>query len=89
MYSEIISRIPTKLLDYKDIIFDFVAVKIEVIDGKLWNKSSQKYIWREEDSEFLKTLTYPNFPDIVEFYVDPNTNLLIYVPQKSFKRRKS
>ena len=41
VYSEIISRIPTKLLGRKEIVFWFVADKIELIDGHPYNKKKQ------------------------------------------------
>ena len=47
-YAEIISRIPTKLLDYKEMIYWFVADKVEIKDGRLWNKKTQKFIWNGE-----------------------------------------
>ena len=86
VHSEIISRIPTKMLDYKDAIFWFVADRVDIREGKLWNRENRKYIWREEDSEFLNTLKHPDFPDWKEFYVDPETNTLKQIPQKSLKR---
>ncbi|WP_210517747.1 hypothetical protein [Hymenobacter terricola] len=86
VYSEIISRIPISLLDYKHMIFWFVADKINVIDGKLWDAKTQKFIWTggpyilRHYSEILLS------PEFREFYVDPITNKLEHIPQKSFKR---
>lgn len=88
IYSQIISRIPTKLLDYKEMIFWFVADKVEFIDGKPWNKKSQQFIWTGEDVD--KSLHWAGIktqPQFIEFYVHPETNKLIRVEQKSFKRR--
>ncbi len=42
VHSEIISRIPTKLLDYKEMIYWFVADKVEIKNGRPWNKKSQQ-----------------------------------------------
>ena len=44
VYSEITARIPTALLDYREVIFWFVADKIEFIDKRIWNKKTQKFI---------------------------------------------
>jgi hypothetical protein len=87
IYSEIIERIPTKLLDYKDMIYWFVADKVEIIDGKPWNKKSQQFIWTGEE---LTKVHWPKFkegPEYKEFYVDPETNLLIRVEQYGQRKR--
>ena len=87
IYAEIISRIPTKLLDYKEMIFWFVADKVEFVDGRPWNKKSQKFIWTSED--VIKSVHWTEIktqPEFREFYVDPNTNKLVQIQQKSFKR---
>ena len=88
VYSEIISRIPTRLLDYKEMIFWFVADKVEFIDGRPWNKKSQQFIWTGEDIDKSAHWTeVKSQPQFIEFYVHPETNKLIRVEQKSFKRR--
>ena len=80
VYSEILSRIPTKLLDYKEIVFWFVADKIEIVDGKPYNKVSNKFIWTPEQGEY-------NFDfDNSDFYVCPLTNKLLRVEDKPSKR---
>jgi hypothetical protein len=86
VYSEIISRIPTKLLDYKEMIFWFVADKVEFIDGRPWNKKSQRFIWTGEDYVLVHHTQIKTQPEFKEFYVDPNTNKLVRIEQKSFKR---
>jgi hypothetical protein len=86
VYSEIISRIPTKLLDYKEMIFWFVADKVEFIDGKPWNKKSQKFIWTGENPGPLYYSTMKTDPQFIEFYVHPETNKLVRIIQRSFKR---
>jgi hypothetical protein len=86
IYSEIISRIPTKLLDYKEMIFWFVADKVEIIEGRPWNKKSQQFIWTDE---FFGPVHYKEIkrsPQFREFYVHPDTNKLVRIEQKSFKR---
>ena len=87
IYSEIISRIPTKLLDYKELVFWFVADKVEFIDGRPWDKKSQKFIWTGE--AVLKSVHWTEIkaqPQFIEFYINPYTNKLIRIEQKSFKR---
>jgi hypothetical protein len=86
IYSEIISRIPTKLLDYKEMIFWFVADKVEFIDGKPWNKKSQQFIWTGGDLKSVHWKERKTQEELKEFYVDPNTNKLVRIEQKSFKR---
>ena len=85
VHSEIISRIPTKLLDYKDIIYEFVADKVEIRNGRPWNKKSQRFIWAGES---IDTNTPGQIADRLEwkeFYVDPDTNKLMHIQQKSIK----
>ena len=86
VHSEIISRIPTKLLDYKEMIFWFVADKVEFIDGRPWNKKSQQFIWTGEDYKAVHHTQIKTQPEFKEFYVDPQTNKLIRIEQKSFKK---
>lgn len=80
VYSEIVGRIPTKLLDNKEIIFRFVADKIEFIDGNPYNLKTNKFIWTSEQGEFNYDF------DNSDFYVCPITNKLLRVediPSKS------
>jgi|JFJP01.2.fsa_nt_gi hypothetical protein len=80
VYSEIISRIPTKLLDYKEMVFWFVADKVELVDGHPLNKKNNKFIWTPEQGEF-------NFDyDKSDLYVCPVTNKLLKVEDKPSKR---
>ncbi|WP_162926902.1 hypothetical protein [Flavobacterium psychrotrophum] len=68
VHQEIISRIPTKLLDYKEMIYWFVADQVEYLNGKAWDKREQK---------FLRTEVAQSFEYVSkEFYVDPDTNTL-------------
>ncbi|QIX60049.1 hypothetical protein HER32_02125 [Hymenobacter sp. BT18] len=86
VYSEVIARIPSKLLDYKEMIFWFVADKVDVVDGKLWNRKTQKFIWTD-GPYILRHHTEMNLnPEFREFYVDSDTNILKHIPQKSFKK---
>lgn len=80
VYSEIISRIPTKLLDHKEIVFWFVADKIELIDEKPYNKKTNKFIWTPEQGDY-------NFSfDNSDFYVCPTTNTLLKVKDKPSRK---
>lgn len=72
VHAEIISRIPTQLLDYKGIIFRFVADQVEINGTEIWNKRTQRTIWRGGPFYASKEVT--------EFYVDPVTNILIRLP---------
>lgn len=80
VYSEIISRIPTKLLDHKEIVFWFVADKIELIKGHPYNSISNKFIWTSEQGEYNFTF------DNSDFYVCPSSNKLLRVEDKPSKR---
>ncbi len=73
IYSEIVARIPTKLLVHKEVIFWFVADKVEMIEGKPFNKTSSKFIWTPEVGE--KIFGY----DYLNYYVHPETNKLVKV----------
>ena len=80
VYSEIVSRIPKKLIDYKEIVFWFVADKVELLNEKPYNKKTNKYIWTPEQGEY-------NFDyDPVDFYVCPTTNKLLKVEDKPSRK---
>lgn len=86
VYAEIVSRIPTKLLDYKEFVFWFVATKVEFIDGKPWNKETQRFIWTGEEIKSVHYTEIKSQPEFTEFYVHPETNNLVYIQQKSYKK---
>lgn len=86
VYSEIISRIPARLLDYKEIVQWYVADKVELKDGQLWNKREQKYIWTEGALEPRHYTERALMEQVIEFYVDPQTNKLMHIPHKAWKR---
>jgi hypothetical protein len=82
VYSEIISRIPSKLLDYREMIFWFVADKVEYTDNGLWNKRSSTIIWTSGPYDFSQ--------EKKEFFVNPITNKLERIPdipKQSAKKR--
>ncbi|GAO45427.1 hypothetical protein [Flavihumibacter petaseus] len=83
VYSEIISRIPTKLLAYKEMVFWFVADQVEMIDGRPWNKRTQQFIWTEGKIDQVHYTRIKQNPEFKEFYVDPQSNKLIRIPQLS------
>jgi hypothetical protein len=89
VYSEIISRIPSKLLDYKEMVFWFVADKIEFIEGKPWNKKTQQFIWTGETFGPIHYDNIKTAPQMIEFYVHPDTNKLMRIPQKAYKKAAS
>lgn len=87
VYAEVLGRIPAKLLDYREMIFWFVAEKVVFREGKLWNKHTQKPIWTGENTgpigPYHETKVLPEF---FEFYVHPDTNKLTRIEQRAFKR---
>ena len=86
VYSEIVSRIPSKLLDYKEMIFWFVADKVEIIDGKPWNKKTQQFIWTGEEYKLVHYTERKTQPEFKEFYIEPITNKIVRIEQKSLKQ---
>lgn len=80
VYSEIISRIPTKLLDHREIIFWFVADKTKLIDGRPYDLKTNKYIWTPDLNEQEMDFKH------IDFYVHPVTNLLIRVEDRPTKK---
>lgn len=86
IYAEFCERIPTKLLHHKDMIFMFVADKVEFIDGRPWNKRKQQFIWTGEELRPIHYTQIKQEPQRIEFYVDPNTNTLVRIEQRAFKR---
>jgi hypothetical protein len=68
--TEILARIPTRLMQHKDMLYWYVADKVEcTADGRIWNKRTQRFIGtgrrRESHTE-----------ESTEFYVHPQTNRL-------------
>lgn len=81
VYDEIIARIPTNLHEYKDCVRWFVADLVEIRATGIWDKREQKYIKISPDESFNW-----NYYTLREFYVDPDTNILIRV--KDFPSNK-
>jgi hypothetical protein len=79
VYSEYVNRIPSKLMDDKEMIYCFVADKVEFIEGKPWNKRTQLFIWTGEEFEPPHWTEVKSTPELREFYVDPLTNRLIHI----------
>ncbi|UOQ71319.1 hypothetical protein [Hymenobacter cellulosilyticus] len=86
VYSEIISRIPTALLEYKEFIFWFVADKVEIVNEQLWNTKTQKFIWTGEPYVLRHISEIKLNPEFKEFYVHLITHQLMHIPQRSFKK---
>jgi len=86
VHSEILARIPVKLMDYKYVIFWFVADKVEIVNGKPWNKKTQQFIWTKGEFASPHFDNLKQSPELREFYVEPETNVLIHVPQLNFKK---
>ena len=68
VYSELISRIPTKLYDYNYMIFSFVADKVEIVNGVLYNRRIDKSLRTSKVN--------------TKFYVCPMTNKLLHTEDK-------
>lgn len=80
VYSEVKSRIPTKLNEYQYILFKFVAINTEIVNGFPYNKQNNKFIWTKEQGDF-------NFEfDNSKFYVCPITKRMLKVEDKPSKR---
>lgn len=83
IYSEIIERIPTKLQDYKYCIYWYVADKVEIREGQIWNLRENAFIPTNNDE--LYSHWSKNFR-CMEFYVDPETNELVRINDFESKR---
>lgn len=85
VYAEILERIPTKLWQYKDCIYWYVADKVEVRGNELWDLSNQKFIEIDTDQVYQFKSGYST----VDFYVDPQSNKLVKIGDfKSSKKTK-
>ncbi|MEM6806802.1 MAG: hypothetical protein AAF696_35705 [Bacteroidota bacterium] len=82
VYSEYISRVPSKLYDKKACIQWYVADKVEFREGKLVNLRDNYFIATETDSPYYFRRRYRR----LEFYVDPDTNKLMRIGD--FKSRR-
>ncbi|RSK43588.1 hypothetical protein [Hymenobacter perfusus] len=70
VHAEILARIPTRLLHYREMIHWYVADQVELLDGKIWNKRTQRFI-------SLERLRQAVTEESTEFYVHPETGLLM------------
>ncbi len=82
VHDEYLSRIPTNLHEYEECIHWFVADKVEVHGDLLWDRRSQYYV----RTKAAHTALYPNYTN-KEFYVDPETNILIRIPDFPSNRK--
>lgn len=69
VHSEILARIPTQLLRYKDMIHWYVADQVELSEGAIWNKRSQRFIGTQPIRQHFAE-------ESTEFYVHPQTKIL-------------
>jgi hypothetical protein len=74
VHSEIVARIPTRLLDFKFCIYWYVHEKVEIREDGLWDKKDNRYI----EDKWARDI----------FYVDPETNLLVLKRIENIRRRK-
>ena len=75
VYAAIIERIPTKLMEYKEAVYWFVAAHVKWEDGTLWNLDNQRPIRTDREDQGL--FSAGKFYDFFDFYVDPDTNFLV------------
>ena len=87
VHSEIINRIPAKLLDYKEIALWYVSDKVELKEGRLWDRRKQKFIY--DGGEYKHTHFSERIlaEHITEFYVDPETHKLMQIQHKALLKK--
>ncbi|WNJ18711.1 hypothetical protein [Pontibacter sp. G13] len=81
VHQEILERIPTRLKQYEECIYWFVATDIERREEGLWNRRGQKYVYLD------RTQPYDISYGFWEFYVDPDSKILRRVPDTPSKRQ--
>ena len=69
--AEILNRIPTRLMHHKEIIYWFVADQVELVNGRLWNRRSNRFIATKNTFESFETT------EQVDFYVNPESGILV------------
>src|ERR1700743_1089495 len=62
VHSEIIARIPARLLDYKEIALWYVSDKVELKEGKLWDLREQKFFYVGGERQYTN-LSKQNWAD--------------------------
>ncbi|MCL6273285.1 hypothetical protein M3P19_04650 [Muricauda sp. 2012CJ35-5] len=79
---EVEERIPTNLSEYKDCLKWFVADLIEKRKDGYWDKREQKFLLLNSKEPYnWKTHVFK------EFYVDPDTNVLVRIPDSPSQRK--
>lgn len=79
---EVSERIPSNLSEYKDCLKWFVADLIEKREDRIWDKREQKYLLLNPNE------TYDwNVHVSKEFYVDPDSNVLVKIVDFPSKRK--
>lgn len=79
---EVSERIPSNLNEYKDCLKWFVADLIEKRENELWDKREQKYLRLNPNEPYDF-----NIHTSKEFYVDPDSNLLVKIADFPSKRK--
>lgn len=79
---EVSERIPSNLSEYKDCLKWFVADLIEEREDGLWDKREQKYLLIDPSEKYNWDIHVYR-----EFYVDPNSNVLVRVEDFPSKRK--
>lgn len=80
VHREILERIPTDLMEYKDCVQWFVADLVERREGWLWDKRENFFIRTSPDQPV--DMTVPR-----EFYVDPGNNTLVRISDFPSRRK--
>ena len=88
VHNEILERIPTKLSEYRDCIYWFVADQVELKDKHLWCRREQKFLVFEQRTEQKYSKSWDT-EIYKEFYVDPETNTLKQIVLESTRATKN
>lgn len=83
VYSEVIERIPSRLQGFKYCIYWYVADKVEIKEGTIWNLRDNHFIDLDTSDHYSFKMNYR----YMEFYVDPKTNKLVRIGD--FRSRKA
>lgn len=76
IHQEILARIPSKLMEHKEMVYWYVADQVDLVDGRIWNRRSQRYVWNGEITQPVHFTQIKKTPQLIEFWVHPETNRL-------------
>ena len=79
---EVSERIPSNLSEYRDCLKWFVADLIEKRENGLWDKREQKYILTDLSEDYNWNIHVHK-----QFYVDPDSNVLVEIEDFPSKRK--